>query len=124
MNLNYQKLAFVLLLMVAFTACKGTKKMAYTPAGTWEYLIAGLPDGDQEGMMTLTQSGDKMIGKIESDMGAIDLEDVAIEGNALTSSFSVQGYEVSMKGNFEGETFKGNIEVGGYEFPITATRKL
>ena len=53
-----------------------------------------------------------------------DLEDLVIEDNVLTATFSVQGYDIEMKGTFEGDTYKGNISVAGYEFPVTATRKM
>ena len=125
----YLNLFLILVFAVAFSSCKGTKATAskakkYTPAGTWEYLITGIPDGDQSGTMTIMEGSDGMSGKISSDAGETDLEDLVIEDNILTATFSVQGYDIEMKGTFEGDTYKGNISVAGYEFPVTATRKM
>ena len=125
----YLNLFLILLFAVSFSSCKGTKSATakakkYTPAGTWEYLITGIPDGDQSGTMTIMESSDGMSGKISSDAGETDLEDLVIEDNVLTATFSVQGYDIEMKGTFEGDTYKGNISVAGYEFPVTATRKM
>ncbi|MEM8888437.1 MAG: hypothetical protein AAGD28_10690 [Bacteroidota bacterium] len=127
---NYHlNLILILIFAVAFSSCKGTKATAskakkYTPAGTWEYLITGIPDGDQSGTMVLMESADGMTGKLVTDQGEVDLEDIVFEDNVLTTTFSVQGYDVEMKGTFEGETYKGNVSVAGYEFPVTATRKM
>ncbi|MDW3646675.1 MAG: hypothetical protein R8P61_06425 [Bacteroidia bacterium] len=125
----YLNLFLILLFAVAFSSCKSTKATAskakkYTPAGTWEYMITGIPDGDQSGTMTIMETTDGMSGSIASDAGETDLEDLVIEDNVLTATFSVQGYDIEMKGTFEGDTYKGNISVAGYEFPVTATRKM
>ncbi|MEM6801288.1 MAG: hypothetical protein AAF696_07775 [Bacteroidota bacterium] len=125
----YLNLFLILLMATSFASCKGTKAATaskakkYTPAGTWEYLITGIPDGDQSGTMTIMEGSEGMSGKISSDAGDTDLEDLVIENNILTASFSVQGFDIEMKGTFEGDNFKGNIAAAGYEFPVTATRK-
>ena len=125
----YLNLFLILLIAMAFSSCKGTKGAAaskakkYTPAGTWEYLITGIPDGDQSGTMTIMEGSEGMTGKISSDAGETDLEDLVIADNVLSCTFSVQGYDIEMKGTFEGDSYKGNIAVAGYEFPVTATRK-
>ena len=133
MNTLRYSLLFLSLALLLLGACKGTKttagtspapaEKAFTPSGTWTYEVLDLPDGDATGEMTLTPDGSGFIGSISSELGEASLDDVSIEDKSLNCSFSVQGYEAEINGDFEGDSFSGKLSVAGYEFPMTATRK-
>lgn len=125
----YVKLFLIAFVALAFSSCKGTKGVAkkamkaYTPAGNWDYMVSGIPDGDVTGTLVLMDEADGMTGRLETDAGSVDLEDVTFADNVLTAVFSYQGTDVQLKGTFAGEKFTGFVEAQGYEFPITADRK-
>lgn len=125
----YVKLFVIALSVLAFTSCKGTKSVAskaakaYSPVGNWAYMVSGLPDGDVSGMLVLTEGADGMMGKLETDDGSVDLEDVTLVDNVLKATFYYQGTGVQLTGTFTGEKMAGFVEAQGYEFPISATRE-
>lgn len=123
--------AFITLALLFLGACKSAKtatdtpaaSKAFTPSGQWTYEVTELPDGDVSGTMTLTSDGSAYSGNISSDMGETELEDITIEDKKMSCSFSVQGYDADINGNFVGDNFTGTLSVAGYDFPVTMTRK-
>ena len=114
---------YFLILMVAVLGlgCK----VAYTPVGSWDYIVAGTPNGDVLGKMVLAEMEDVFSGKLVSDQGDLDLENVKYsEENGLSCVFYFQGMEFALTGAFEGETFTGVIDGGSQvgSFPFTAER--
>ena len=49
--------------------------------------------------------------------------DLVIEDGELTAHFEIQGYPISLKGSFEGDTYTGITSFDGGEFPMIATKK-
>lgn len=129
MKNSYVKLLLIVLSVLAFSSCKSTKGVAkkamkaYTPAGNWDYTVSGIPDGDVSGTLVLMDGAEGMTGRLETDGGSVDLEDVSLADNILSAVFAYQGTDVKLKGTFVGEKFTGFVEAQGYEFPITAERK-
>ena len=122
MKTNQLLLSLTMITLLVAVSCKATKKMAYTPVGSWDYKVTGTPQGDVEGTMILTKTGDSYSGTMTAMGGSIDLDDVKIEDNKLTCTFDYQGYTLDVSGTFEGETFKGEIGMDYNGFPMTATR--
>ena len=122
MKKNLQLLLMIIAMMAMTTACKGTKKMAYTPAGTWDYKVANTPQGDVTGKLIITKDGDSYKATLEGSVGTIELDDVEIMDNKLTAKMDYQGYTLDVTGTFEGETYKGEVGLDYNTFPMTATR--
>jgi len=117
----------VLLILAAgliWAGCAATKTTSSRYVGNWDYVVRNLPDGDVNGIMTISQDGDSFKGDIKSDDGsiAITMEDLKIEDNKLSSYFYFQGMKIDMAGDFNGSEFTGSIMVDYNEFPITAQK--
>ncbi len=88
--------------------------------GEWEYEIRNLPQGEPNGVLTVTKTKDGYAGI----MGTNNLNDFAIEGNEIVSGdFQAQGYRVELTGRFEGDVFTGQINAASMDFPMTGMRK-
>jgi len=104
--------------------CAGTKKVVYSPVGSWEYVVVGTPNGDAVGTFILTQVEDVFKGTFRSaEYGDAEMENLYYAEGKMTCQFYIAGIDLTMNGTFEGETFIGSID-GGQEgsFPITANR--
>ncbi|MEM7373146.1 MAG: hypothetical protein AAF587_31270 [Bacteroidota bacterium] len=125
MTKNQFSLVLITLALLLLGACKGSKTTtkAFSPSGQWTYEVTDLPDGDVSGTMTLTDNGSGYTGTLSSDMGDTDLENISLEDKKMSCTFSVQGYDANINGNFEGDSFTGKVSVAGYDFPVTMTRK-
>lgn len=90
--------------------------------GTWSYTVS-TPGGEQEGTFTITGSGSSLSGTIETDE-TIEVNNVTLEGNLLTFSFSQSGMGIiNVSGVIEGNSFSGTASVGSMgSFSMTATR--
>jgi len=117
---------YILIIVVATMGfgCAGTKKVIYSPIGSWEYLVIGTPNGDASGTFILTQVEDVFKGTFRSaEYGDAEMENLYYSEGKMTCQFFIAGIDLIMNGTFEGETFIGSID-GGQEglFPITANR--
>ncbi len=123
---KFFKTGYLLIILAGliWAGCAGTKTSkedAYL--GDWEYLVEGTPNGDVRGVMNISKDGDAFIGKLTSDMGEIELNDLAIVENKLSANFDIQGMTLDMDGTFDGPQFTGTIGVDYNTFPMTATKK-
>ena len=89
--------------------------------GKWNYEVVA-PDYTYKGVMELTEVDGELGGTIKSEGVSIPLEEVTIEGDELQFKMNVQGFPCVVKGMFEGDTLKGNVEVEGMSMPLTASR--
>jgi len=97
----------------------------YTPAGNWDYVVAGTPNGDVSGIMVLTEIEGVYTGKFISDMGELALENVVYsEEEGLSCTLFYQGMEFAITGSFVEETFTGTVDGGPQigAWPMTANR--
>lgn len=117
----------ILLMLAAgmfWAGCTASKTTASKYVGNWDYVVRNLPDGDVNGIMTISQEGDGFSGHIKSDDGSISItmQDLTIADNKLTSYFYFQGMKIDMAGEFEGTDFSGSISVDYNEFPMSAQK--
>ncbi len=117
----FSKWFFISLLLVGI-GCSASKKAVYTPAGNWNYTVLNTPQGDIKGTMMITKEEESFAGVLKSSNGTINMKDVSIEENVLSSTFYYEGYKFNFKGTFEGEAFNGNISFSDGEFAVNATR--
>lgn len=117
-----------LILIAIFTltlfGCAGSKTAKVDPyVGEWDYKTPTMDGGEIDVVMTITKTETGYSGFLSSDMGSVDLEDLVIEEGKLTASFEIEGYELSMVGTFEGDTYTGTTTIDTYEIPMNATKR-
>jgi hypothetical protein len=115
---------FILAAVLFWYGCAATKTTSSRYVGNWDYVVRNLPDGDVNGIMTISQEGDAYKGDIKSDDGSISIsmQDLKIEDDKLTSYFYFQGMKIDMAGDFDGGNFTGSISVDYNQFPMTAQK--
>lgn len=113
-----------LIFIVALFSCSSSKKVVYTPVGSWNYVVSNTPQGNIKGTMIITETDNSFVGSLNTSAGKIDLKNVEIVENGLNASFYYQGYQFSLKGMFEGENFNGNVSFSDGQFPIMASREV
>ncbi|MCG8306089.1 MAG: hypothetical protein MI975_01780 [Cytophagales bacterium] len=118
-----KKVLFFIVVALIVYGCAPSKKAVDLSIGTWDYVIKDTPEGDLDGHFIIAKEGDDYTGSLNSDQGSIVLEDITIEDGNLKCTFDFQGYEILMKGTFEGNSYAGNVSVDYNEFPMTATRR-
>ena len=115
---------FAILLFSFFILGCAASKVTVSPfIGEWEYTFPSMDGGTLNATMTINEIENGYSGFLTSEMGSVDLQDLKIEEGNLTAHFDIQGYDISMKGKFEGDTYNGTTNFDGNEFPMNATRK-
>lgn len=118
-NLNTLALILFSFLIIA---CAASKTSVSPYVGDWNYTFPSQDGGEIDATMTITEIESGFSGILSSDMGSVDLEELVIEKGKLTAKFSIQEYEISMNGEFDGDTYAGIVDFDGNEFPMNATR--
>lgn len=105
-------------------AKKGDPNAKVDIAGEWA-IVTETPQGKNEGTLTIKKDGSNYTGTVSGGRlpQPVDLEEVTLEGSALTFkyavSFGTQTMTLTVEVTVEGDTFKGTSSVGQYgSFPI------
>ena len=121
LNCIFQPL--IIIFCISLLAGCAASKSAFSPSGTWDYQVKNTPNGDASGQMTLTKEGDAYSGNFQtSEYGTIQMRDIMMEGNVLTSTFYIQGESFNLNGHFEGDSFTGKITSNYGTFDMIANR--
>ncbi|MDP6581286.1 MAG: hypothetical protein QF681_11570 [Vicinamibacterales bacterium] len=100
---------FVITLAVALTAQTNV-------AGLWN-MTFNTDQGSQSATLQLEQDGEKLMGSIDGEQGALEFEGT-ISGNKLEWSLEIdaggQFLEISMSGTVDGDEMTGSADFGGY----------
>ena len=112
-------LLFVFLSLFASEVDMSTINIDHT--GEWEFSVV-TPDYTYKGVMELTEEDGSYTGLIISEGVETELKEVMIEGDTLTFSMNAQGFECKIKGEFDGDSFKGEVLVEGMALPMTAKK--
>ena len=99
-----------LFLLIFISGCATIGPASDPYVGTWNYEIY-FPQGTPTGTMTITRSGGDYVIQSESNRGVADWNDVAIEDGELVGNYDDQRTRVEVTGNFEGDSFNGNMSV-------------
>lgn len=113
----------IILFSFFIIACAASKVKVSPYVGNWEYTFPSQDGGEVDATMTITEIENGFSGVLSSEMGSVDLEDLVIEEGKLSAKFEIQGYEISMNGGFDGDTYTGIVDFDGNEFPMNATKK-
>jgi hypothetical protein len=113
----------IILLSLAFliTGMSAENVVLGDYTGTWEYKVE-TPEGPYKGAIVLEKGDRGYKGHLDTDVGKIDIKDLKIEGDKISFSVSVQGFNVGIKGTFEGETLSCTASVEGMQLPLIAKR--
>lgn len=114
---------FLIIFLITLLGGCAASKSAYSPTGTWDYEVKNTPNGDANGKMMLSKNGDGYEGNFQtSEYGTLQMRDLILEGNALKSTFYVQGETFELNGLFEGDSFTGKITSNYGTFDMIANR--
>ncbi|OEK05937.1 hypothetical protein [Roseivirga misakiensis] len=135
-NVNGIKSTLALLVMVLFvvgcaasnTASTGTtaknskKEKPYDPTGTWEYTVE-TPDGANGGKFIIAGNPGAYSASLETDQfGTLELQNLDVQGTAMTGDIEVMGNTASIECDFDGDTMSGAIYFGEDSFPLEGKR--
>ena len=113
-----------IMLAILIFGCATSKVAKVSPyIGDWHYTYQNMDGTDVAAVMTITEAEKVYTGVLSSPLGSVDLKDLVIADGKLTANFDIMGYQMSMKGSFEGDTYTGSVIIDGNEFPMIATRK-
>ena len=98
-------------------------------AGTWSYTVTS-PQGSNGGTIVFEGEEGEYSGTIENPrMGqTVDLEDIAVDGNIVSWSYTVEGggrsFTIDTEVEVDGDTFEGTISLGDFgSFDIEGERE-
>ena len=119
-----KNLALLFTVVLAFSSC-ASMRMAKDPyaqyVGQWDYIVEDLPV-DIDGTFIITNVEGVLMGKLVNPMGELEIGEVKIVDGALEASFDAEGNYVLLKGNFEGDTYTGALNVMDTDFPMKMTK--
>lgn len=92
--------------------------------GEWSFSVPDGGQGYQDGTLTFSEKESAMNGAVTFTSGyKINLEEVKFEENKLSFKLYIDYEPIAVTMTLVDGKFKGIVEVGGYELPITAERK-
>jgi imidazolonepropionase-like amidohydrolase len=107
---------------------KGGEGGAVNAVGTWSY-VANIPGRETEGELIITGEPGNYAGTISSSQGggALDIENVEVDGSTLSFSYSVdmggQSLAISIEVELDGDTFEGELTAGNFgSYPMEGER--
>lgn len=126
--MNYKTISrlvvsMILLIVVSsFTFDAPAKK--FSPVGSWEYSVPGVPEGYETGTMIIAEdgSGYKVTMQLNEYFKA-EAEKVVYEKKVLSFSIWVESEEIEISGTFEDDTFMGKVSFSEGDFDLKAVRK-
>ncbi len=92
-------------------------------SGSWKYTVDS-PEGKVSGTFVLTKTADGYTGSATSDAGVTDLENLVVDGDAISFHVYYQGYKVKVKGKFNDDKMETMVDVEGMQFPLVAEKVL
>ena len=111
----------LLVIVSSFTYDAPLKK--YSPVGTWEYSVQGVPEGYESGKMIIEEK-DKVL-KVNmalNEYSKTEGEKVDYKKKSLSFIVWVEAEEVTISGTFDGDKFAGMVSLSQGDFDMTATR--
>jgi hypothetical protein len=126
MNLKIVSRATLILMVVLFVTSfsKAAPSAKFTPVGTWEYGVPGVPEGYDRGVMVITENEQGYVVSIgPSEDYLAQAQDVEYSKEQLSFKLIVEYEEVKISGTFDGDKFTGTVSYVEGQFDITAERK-
>lgn len=93
-------------------------------AGKWKVVIKDSSGSKMKAELNLRQDGAKLTGTLSSPAGAIALENLELQGDALSCKMDFNGMSVAVKATVEGDRLKGGYTTSdGQTGTVEAERK-
>lgn len=95
----------------------------FTPVGTWEYNVPGVPDGYDRGVMVISEGEEGLIVSIgPSEDYLAPTHEVEYTNGKLSFKIFVEDEEVVVTGEFDKDQFSGKVSYVEGIFDLTAER--
>ena len=117
--------SLVALLLVVFVSSFTYEAPAkkFTPVGTWEYTVDGVPQEYETGKMIIVEKDKEVKVSMEiNEYFKTEGEKVSYKKKSLSFIVWVESEEVGVSGTFDGDLFEGMVSLSEGDFDITATR--
>lgn len=112
--------------LVLITALAVVATFAADITGKWKTTM-NTPNGVREGFMTLKVDGEKLTGTMNSQRGAVDIQDGKVNGDdisfSVTRRFQDNDVKVLYKGKVSGADMKLTMTMGDREMEMTAKKE-
>ncbi len=121
-----KNLIFVfVVLIIASCASTKTSKIVITPAGNWDYIITGTPEGDFSGVMSITTQDKTFSAKMNASGSELTINNFTFDEatKKVAGDLDYSGTTVLFDALLNGEEMVGAMSAGGMNFPFKATRK-
>ena len=110
-------------LLASFTGISVPEK--FSPVGTWEYNVPGVPEGYDRGIMVISEGEEGLIVSIGPSQDYLTpTQDVELKKKTLSFKVIVEYEEVVIQGEFENEQFSGTVSYVEGAFDMTANRMV
>lgn len=121
-TLSRSLVALVLFVFVSsFTYEAPVKK--FSPVGSWEYTVEGVPEGYETGTMIITEAEDNVkVTLALNEYYKTEGEKVAYKKKSLSFIVWVESEQVNISGTFNGDIFDGMVSFSEGDFELKATR--
>ena len=80
-------------------------------SGKWKSSFEGGPQGSMELTFTFKVDGEKLTGKISTEMGEMEISNGKVNGNEFTYQIDAMGNVMTQKGKLDGEVIKITMEM-------------
>ncbi len=91
--------------------------------GTWDFVVRNTPSGNAEGVINIKRQGYDYLAVLDSELGALALDDISIRDEKLRGHFRYKGFRVNVKGVFQEDRLDGKLAVTLASFPLVATKR-
>ena len=125
MNSKTISRSLVALLLVVFVSSFTYEAPAkkFTPVGTWEYAIDGVPQEYESGKMIIAKKDKSLkVTMAINEYYKSEGEKVSYKKKSLSFILWVESEEVMVSGTFDKDQFDGMVSLSEGDFEITATR--
>ncbi len=102
-----------LLPILSILICTWTAFSADVATGTWDCAAKGLPDGDVQFTLELTQSGDSLTGTLNAEGGSVEISDGKIKGDKLEFTVIAPSARYTVAGTMSGKKIAGTWKDDG-----------
>ncbi|MBL7861473.1 MAG: hypothetical protein JNJ65_09945 [Cyclobacteriaceae bacterium] len=121
-----KNLFYFALVSLFITSCASTKMVkAPSPTGNWDYTITGTPEGDFNGVMTISEVDKALSAKLVSNGNELPIEKFMYnkETKKMSGELYYSGTPVMFDAVMNTDQMDGTMSAGGMNFPFKATRK-
>jgi hypothetical protein len=122
-NLFFRGALALMMVFLISLETQSSPTAKYSPAGTWEYSVPGVPEGYDRGVMVITENEEGYVVEVgPSQDYLMKAEKVEYSNKKLSFVVYVEYEEVKISGEFKSDKFEGKVSYVEGEFDMTADR--